>query len=251
MLHFAYGSNMHRAVMRRHAAAAEPMGVARLADFRFVITTDGYASIEPPRAGTVHGVLWRLTPRDRATLDIWENVAGGLYRAETLAVEQAGGRRPALVYVARPRPPGRPETGLHGDRRCGGARVGNAAALHSFAARLATAPSAWRRSPQAWRIRLKVHRYVLVRGRVQGVGFRAWTEVTALERHLQGWVRNRRDGAVEALFSGLETEVLAMIDDCRSGPPGARVDFIDHREAAAGEVALRRGDELFSVLGTV
>ncbi|MGC1778866.1 MAG: acylphosphatase [Xanthobacteraceae bacterium] len=98
---------------------------------------------------------------------------------------------------------------------------------------------------------MKVHRYVLVRGRVQGVGFRAWTEVTALERRLQGWVRNRRDGAVEALFSGLETEVLAMIDDCRSGPPGARIDFIDHREAAAGEVALRRGDELFSVLGTV
>ena len=98
---------------------------------------------------------------------------------------------------------------------------------------------------------MKVHRYVLVRGRVQGVGFRAWTEVTALERRLQGWVRNRRDGDVEALFSGLETEVLAMIDDCRSGPPGARVEFIDHREAAAGEVALRRGDELFSVLGTV
>lgn len=98
---------------------------------------------------------------------------------------------------------------------------------------------------------MKVHRYVLIRGRVQGVGFRAWTEVTALERRLQGWVRNRRDGDVEALFSGLETEVLAMIDDCRSGPPGARIDFIDHREAAAGEVALRRGDELFSVLGTV
>ena len=41
-----------------------------------------------------------------------------------------------------------------------------------------------------------------------------------------------------------------MIDDCRSGPPGARVDFVDQREAAADEVALRRGDELFSVLST-
>ena len=96
-----------------------------------------------------------------------------------------------------------------------------------------------------------VHRYVLVRGRVQGVGFRAWTEVAALERGLRGWVRNRRDGAVEALFSGEEGAVLAMVEDCRSGPPGARVDFIDQREAAGGEVALRRGDELFSVLGTV
>ena len=98
---------------------------------------------------------------------------------------------------------------------------------------------------------MTVHRHVLIHGRVQGVGYRAWTEVAALERRLGGWVRNRRDGAVEALFSGLETGVLAMIDDCRSGPPGARVDFIDHREAAAGEVALRRRDELFSVLGTV
>ena len=96
---------------------------------------------------------------------------------------------------------------------------------------------------------MNVQRYVLIRGRVQGVGFRAWTEVTALERGLQGWVRNRRDGAVEALFIGVEGDVTAMIEDCHSGPPGARVDFIDQREAAPREVALRRRDELFSVLG--
>ena len=111
MLHFAYGSNMHRAVMRRHAPEAVPIGVARLAGFRFIITTDGYASIKPQPADTVHGVLWRLTPRDRATLDLWENIAGGLYRAETLAVDHAGSRRPALIYRARPRPPGRPKRG--------------------------------------------------------------------------------------------------------------------------------------------
>jgi acylphosphatase len=98
---------------------------------------------------------------------------------------------------------------------------------------------------------LTVHRYVLICGRVQGVGFRAWTEVTALERGLQGWVRNRRDGAVEALFSGLEAAVAATIDDCRAGPPGARVEVVDQRAATADEVALRRADELFSVLGTV
>jgi len=98
---------------------------------------------------------------------------------------------------------------------------------------------------------LTVHRYVLIRGRVQGVGFRAWTEVTALERRLQGWVRNRRDGAVEALFIGLEADVLAMIEECRCGPPGARIDFVDHREAEPDEVALRRRDELFSVLGNI
>ena len=95
---------------------------------------------------------------------------------------------------------------------------------------------------------MNVNRLVIIRGRVQGVGYRAWTEVTALERGVQGWVRNRRDGSVEALFGGLEDIVAVMIEDCRRGPPGARVDFVDHREAGPAEVALRRPDELFSVL---
>jgi acylphosphatase len=73
-------------------------------------------------------------------------------------------------------------------------------------------------------------------------------EVTALERGVEGWVRNRRDGSVEALFSGPEDEVAAMIAECRRGPPGARVDAIDEREATSDEIALRRGDEVFSVL---
>jgi hypothetical protein len=111
MLHFAYGSNMHRAVMRRHAPAAAPVGVAELADYRFIITADGYASVEPMRAHRVHGVLWRLTPPDRVTLNAWENVAGGLYRAETLLVYRAGRRWPVLVYVGRPRHAGRPKAG--------------------------------------------------------------------------------------------------------------------------------------------
>jgi len=111
ILHFAYGSNMNRSVMRRHAPQAEPIGVAALANCRFVITADGYASIDRKRTETVYGVLWRLTPRDRATLDGWENVAGGLYRAETLPVLAAGVRRMALTYVARPQPQGRAKAG--------------------------------------------------------------------------------------------------------------------------------------------
>ena len=95
---------------------------------------------------------------------------------------------------------------------------------------------------------MKVYRHVIIRGRVQGIGYRAWTEVTALERGVEGWVRNRRDGSVEALFSGLDDEVAAMIAECRHGPPGARVDAIDQREATSDEIALRRGDEIFSVL---
>jgi cation transport regulator ChaC len=97
MLHFAYGSNMS--------------GAATLANHRFVITADGYASVEPRRVEAVHGVLWRLTPRDRARLDAWENIAAGLYRAETLPVMHAGRRRMALVYIARPRRAGRPRAG--------------------------------------------------------------------------------------------------------------------------------------------
>lgn len=93
-------------------------------------------------------------------------------------------------------------------------------------------------------------RLVIIRGRVQGVGYRGWTEVMALERGLQGWVRNRRDGSVEALFEGLEQAVAAMIEECRRGPPGARVDSIGHREAYPVELKLRRRDELFSVLAS-
>jgi acylphosphatase len=96
-----------------------------------------------------------------------------------------------------------------------------------------------------------VHRHVVIRGRVQGVGYRAWTEVTALERRIEGWVRNRRDGSVEAVFGGLDNDVAAMISEFRRGPPGAWVETIDQREATAEEIALRRGDELFSVLRSV
>ena len=111
MLHFAYGSNMSRAVMRAHAPGAVPLGVAALADHRFVITADGYASVEPARGRLVHGVLWQLTLRDRATLDSWEKIAAGLYRAKVLPVQQAGRRRIALIYIARPQRAGRPRAG--------------------------------------------------------------------------------------------------------------------------------------------
>lgn len=89
---------------------------------------------------------------------------------------------------------------------------------------------------------------VVIRGRVQGVGFRAWAEVTALELGVGGWVRNRRDGAVEAVLAGPEQAVLTMIELCRNGPPGARVDALDQREAGPADLALRRPGDLFSVL---
>lgn len=66
-----------------------------------------------------------------------------------------------------------------------------------------------------------------ITGRVQGVWFRAWTAETAQGLGLSGWVRNRADGSVEAVFSGEEEEVDAMIQAAHGGPPMARVDAID------------------------
>jgi acylphosphatase len=94
-------------------------------------------------------------------------------------------------------------------------------------------------------------RRVVIRGRVQRVGYRAWAEHVALQRGLEGWVRNRSDGAVEAVFAGPATVVEGMIEACRLGPPGAQVDALDHREGDLDDVALRRRGEMFSVLPTV
>jgi hypothetical protein len=111
MLHFAYGANMHRDIMRRHAPAATPIGAAALADHRFIITTDGYASVAAARTHVVYGVLWRITPRDRVMLDAWENVAAKLYHAAILPIRHADEVRPALIYIARPSRHGRPKAG--------------------------------------------------------------------------------------------------------------------------------------------
>ena len=69
--------------------------------------------------------------------------------------------------------------------------------------------------------------HLSIRGRVQGVGYRDWTARKARELGLSGWVRNRLDGSVEAVISGTDTLVAAMIAECHSGPPPARVDAID------------------------
>ncbi|HEX9464056.1 MAG TPA: acylphosphatase [Alphaproteobacteria bacterium] len=67
---------------------------------------------------------------------------------------------------------------------------------------------------------------VEISGRVQGVWYRGWTVDQAASRGLRGWVRNRRDGSVEALFIGPKEQVEGMIEACREGPPAARVDSV-------------------------
>lgn len=67
---------------------------------------------------------------------------------------------------------------------------------------------------------------VVISGKVQGVWYRAWTREQAEERGLDGWVRNRRDGSVEAIFSGTAEAVEAMLAACREGPSRAVVSDI-------------------------
>ena len=69
-------------------------------------------------------------------------------------------------------------------------------------------------------------RLVRITGRVQGVGYRAWTVREATTRGLEGWVRNRPDGSVEALFVGPEAVVGEMIECCRGGPRHAAVSSV-------------------------
>ena len=68
-----------------------------------------------------------------------------------------------------------------------------------------------------------IARRVLIEGRVQGVGFRWWTRHAAEGLGLRGWVRNRRDCSVEAVFAGPAEAVSAMLGKCRTGPPSSRV----------------------------
>ncbi len=82
---------------------------------------------------------------------------------------------------------------------------------------------------------------VVITGRVQGVWFRGWTVETATALGLDGWVRNRLDGAVEALFAGPSDLVEAMVEKCCRGPRLARVDSVapvapspDHAAPASG-----------------
>lgn len=81
--------------------------------------------------------------------------------------------------------------------------------------------------------RVVAHR-VVVDGRVQGVGYRQACADVARRQKVAGWVRNRRDGRVEALFEGPADAVARMVDWCRSGPPLARVTDVSVTETPPG-----------------
>ncbi|HLJ63806.1 MAG TPA: acylphosphatase, partial [Stellaceae bacterium] len=74
-------------------------------------------------------------------------------------------------------------------------------------------------------------RHVIVTGRVQGVGYRAWTVREARKLALRGFVRNRQDGSVEILVMGEASALERMIKACHYGPPTSRVDTVTVAEA--------------------
>jgi acylphosphatase len=81
-----------------------------------------------------------------------------------------------------------------------------------------------------------VRLHVYVSGRVQGVFFRASTREAAIRFDLKGWVRNLRDGRVEAVFEGTEDDAKRMLAWCQHGPPGALINRVEETwEEATGE----------------
>lgn len=97
----------------------------------------------------------------------------------------------------------------------------------------------------------EIIRQVTIRGRVQGVGYRAWLAHTAEAMGLQGWVRNRRDGSVEAALAGGDHVVSEMIARCQHGPSAARVEAVVAETAQPDVLNLRQPGERFSILSTL
>jgi acylphosphatase len=94
-------------------------------------------------------------------------------------------------------------------------------------------------------------RHLLIHGRVQGVGFRAWAQDTAARLGVEGWVRNRQGGEVEMVVAGLPQAVAAMAEACRQGPSFAHVIQVEEREAREDELRLRGAEGGFAGLPTV
>jgi hypothetical protein len=109
--YFAYGSNMSRVAMAARCPTARALGWARLDGYRFFIGVDGWGSVKPAPGRCVHGVLWRLTPRDVAALHAYELLHKGLYDVRHLPVRAGARRVRAMIYLLRRRAVGRPKPG--------------------------------------------------------------------------------------------------------------------------------------------
>ena len=107
-IYFAYGSNLCPAQMAKRCPGGQALGQAALHDWRFLINTRTYATIEAQPGAVTHGVLWSLTPGHIAALDRYEAVAEGMYDKARLIVQENGEPVEALVYIDPVCDPGRP-----------------------------------------------------------------------------------------------------------------------------------------------
>jgi hypothetical protein len=91
--------------------SARAVGAARLDGYRFFVGIDGWGSVKPSPGDAVHGVLWRLTPRDVAAMHAYELLHAGLYDVRTLPVRAGARLKPAMIYLLRRRTAGKPKPG--------------------------------------------------------------------------------------------------------------------------------------------
>jgi len=134
--YFAYGSNMNRPAMQRRCPGAQAIGPAELDGHRFFVGLDGWGSVAPSRGDVVHGVLWRVTPRDIAVLHAYELLHRGLYGVRYLPVRSGAQRIRAMIYLLR-------------RRTCGKARPGYVEMI-AAAARGWNLPEPYIRSVERW-----------------------------------------------------------------------------------------------------
>ena len=90
---------------------ARAIGPAILEGYRFFVGLEGWGSVAPSAGNVVHGILWRLTPRDIAALHAYEQLHQGLYDVRHLPVRTEGRRVRAMIYLLRRRARGKPRPG--------------------------------------------------------------------------------------------------------------------------------------------
>lgn len=103
---------MHVPGMRTRCPRSRLLGVASVPDWELFVNAYGYASIRPAAGAVVHGALWVISPRDEAALDVYEDIASGLYgkiRIDLVTATHA--HKDVLTYVATNTHPGRPRAG--------------------------------------------------------------------------------------------------------------------------------------------
>lgn len=110
-LYIAYGSNLNKEQMEYRCPTAEPIAVATLKDHKLVFQGRPYgahANVIPAKGEEVPVVIWEITAKDEANLDIYEGVRGGYYTKEYIDIEVNGEMQEALIYIMTPNPIGIP-----------------------------------------------------------------------------------------------------------------------------------------------